>query len=174
MNRILLVILNCVPVFIFTDLYRSLSLIQIKSLHSFYALAAIVSGNMVWLFIHKYFVENLKQEMQMPHIETVKAYGLNYINCLTPKIKLLILNIVRPLFLILTGVSIFIEKEFIVLPDEFTGISYWFYYDFKHMTRHDVNMILGVIFSIILISTFMQFFIVLLKYKLNPGEKYEK
>jgi len=178
--RSLLVLVNCVPIYVFTELWRyyyDYEAAPIFHDYFFYGIAALIFGNAIWLYVHRYFVENIKIELKNAYIETGYAFGFNRIWVIWPKIRLLILDVFRPILLILLGSAIFVEDRFRYQSGdnyEFEGISYLFAYDLNYMPRHDFEMILGIIFSVLLFSELVQLGITRIRYHYDPEARYEK
>ncbi len=174
------VLINCLPVYFFTDLFRYLYGYESKpefASYLFYGLAALISGNVIWLFVHKYFVENLRKEMNLPHMETASALGLKRLGYVWPRTRLMVLDVIRPLSLILMGTAIFVENRFRYRSSgayEFEGMSYHFFYDLTQKPDHDFEMILGIIFTVLLINFGLQTIIAHARYLIDPELRYDR
>ena len=179
--RSLMVLINCIPIYVYIELWRHIYGYHAKpnfNDYFFYGIGALIFGNAIWLYLHRYFVENLKIELMHAHFETGSALGLSRIWIIWPKIRLLILDVVRPILLILLGSAIFVENRFRYTSNDtykFQGISYLFSYDLNQMSvRHDYEMILGIIFSVLLFSTLIQICITKIRYHYDPEVRYDK
>jgi len=179
--RWIFIFFNCIPIYIIAGFIKFLYGIEKTpefETYFFYGLSALVSGNVVWFFLHSYFVENLKNEVSLPHIETAHALGINKLSYLCPRIYLIVLDMLLPLFLILSGVSIFIERRFTYRTesgDEFIGMGFELYFDIiQNEDAHNYEMILGIIFTVLVITFLLQIITSHLKYQINPDFRYEK
>jgi len=173
--RSIMFMVNCIPIYIFTDFWRFVYGYEKTPVFSqlfFYGIAALIFGNAIWLYIHRYFVEIIKQEMKQPYFETANALGISFFWVICPRIRLLILDVIRSIMLVLMGSAIFIEKRFHYPVGDhyaFEGLGYLFEYDLIQMkVNHDYEMILGIILLILFFSSFIQFFVNQLRYYYQP------
>jgi len=178
--RSIMFMLNCIPIYIFTDFCRFAYGYEEKPffyLIFIYGLAALILGNAIWLYVHRYFVESLKNELQQNYFETANALGFSTVWTIWPKIRLLLLDVVRSILLVLLGCSIFIESRF-RYPDGdnylFEGIGYLFSFDLNQMAQHDYEMILGIILYVLLFSSLIQFIVNKLQHIYNPEVRFGK
>jgi ABC-type dipeptide/oligopeptide/nickel transport system permease component len=186
--RSLLFMMNCIPVYILTDYWRYAYGYEGHVLYQifFYGLAALIFGNAIWLYVHRYFVESLKNELKQNYFETAHALGFSTVWVIWPKLRLLLLDVFRSIVLVLLGCSIFVENRFrYAFADHssadgtgylFEGVGYLFSFDLKQMAyqQHDYEMITGIILSVLIFSTIVQFIVNLLQNYYNPEVRFGK
>lgn len=180
LTRWLLVPVNCVPVYIYVHLMREIynfKIVPEPASYSIFGLAALLAGNITWLFLHEYFVENLQEEMNSLHLETFMCAGLSRLKALLPRAGLMVLEVLRPIFLCLLGAAIFVEYRFQNDQEwwlNFRGMSYGLYVYLRDLWETDRVGLLGIVFSVILMSTGLQAFINHARYKIDPELRYGK
>ena len=178
--RSLIVLINCIPIYVYTEFWRFSYGYVSKPVFKDYFLfgvGALIFGNAIWLYIHRYLVENMKNELKQAHIVTCHAFGFSLMWGIWPKLRLLLFDIIRPILLILMGCAVFIENRFRYKSGdhyEFEGIGFLFNYDLKQMANHDYEMILGIIFSVLLFSAIVQIAITRIRYHYDPEVRYDK
>ncbi len=179
-TRWILVPLNCIPIYIYVEIFRSLYGTRGDSdpiEYSMYGAAALLFGNLIWLFLHDYFVENIKKEMSSRHMETALAMGLKRRQYLGPRMKLMILDILRPLFLILMGGAVFVEPRFnndYSWWPTFEGMSFKLFSHMKHLWYIDRTLIITIFFSVLIVSISLQAVVNHYKAEIDPLMRNEK
>jgi len=185
--RSLLFMINCIPVYILTDYWRYAYGFEGHVFYQlfFYGLAALIFGNAIWLYVHRYFVESLKNELKQNYFETAHALGFPVLWVIWPKLRLLLLDVCRSVGLVLFGCSIFVENRFRYAYANsssadgtgylFEGVGFLFSFDLKQMAQqHDYEMILGIILSVLIFSTIVQLIVNQLQYYYNPEVRFGK